>query len=1082
MDDDVNSPKEVILNSEVEEKVDTMDEGQQKTVSSEAYLTATVLENRIHLINQLGDSKLSETAELASLFEHLTILWEDSTCLDMPQCILNRNILHVAAKYVEVDVSGCLEQFISFGIKASGWCGKHLKLILISIEESQEETGSSVYIQLIMDLLRFFAAAISALTRSPIIERNALVLVERYISECLVVTTVSISEFKRIQSPTSSEVLKVTQLILDASVRLCRAYSQALNLDSYCDIVMRTMDEEQSSVEREKLDNVNLVINLIKCTVDQLGELGLLAAVGGGNLVTILNVSWKGVVGLLQLGKGVLVSKINVSDIILKLISLATELLRCASESWSSSKACQEDITTTEAKRIFLPVKFYLLNAVRISSHYASEAVKVYSEIGLFVLRISAFGISLSKETSRLRAPSEALAEILEPPSMCLLLTLLNSAEVKQDTVLQVLDSLFPDESFPSTSFDSEENNTNLRIPGDEIFTVNGQAMPKARILLLGRVALFLNLLKHSPGVREDTRLGYSRKLEWLFDSFIEEEAYSSVLALHIPVLRGSGTVPQLTWQPMFTFILHALKIFMIVECSSSLGCWEVEYFLLENFLHPHFILSEIIIELWCFIVRHADIEIVNKIIDKLCVLFKFVASSSEPRLMKCDHPLRKMARSICRILTHTPNGTTDRAYNYIINDIGNDRSPTLSSFMYMTLLIEGFPLHLLTNGLKKLATQRVITAYVGYIEENKEKLLLVDNMPKSSSSSFLLGEPVYAMSSVLHCLDSQMSNADYLKTLNFASSVIRGYRSAMTDSSKEDYCELLNQIIGIISSMKHLNACNQMKEVIVELHSLFVSTRDAGSAAVASLLEDGNTSGCLYRCKPNLCLLMAGLGDIEIVESEDSKTSTALWELYHMLLRERHWAISHLAIAGFGHFAAHTSCNQLWRFVPQDAALSFDIETGNEKDEDRFMFELKAFLEKEVALLVIEPCTIEQLAMLVKEGLVLKETVRRIVLCIIERGEDTEIMMEIDNADNGGEKVASTKKRKALSLPDEIGEGMALLQRGLKFMGDGLALWQQQQQRISSVNHQEQFLVHFSQLEDAITSLIGLAAGEGNE
>ncbi|XP_026388081.1 uncharacterized protein LOC113283136 isoform X1 [Papaver somniferum] len=1075
MDDDVNSPKEVILNSEVEEKVDMMDEGQQEKVSSE------VLESRIHMINQLGDSILSETSELASLFERLTILWEDSTGSDMPQCVLNRSILHVAAKYVEVDVSGCLEQFVSFGIKASDWCCKHLKLILISIEESQEETGSSTYIQFIMDLLSFFVAAFSALIRSPIIERNVLVLVERYVSECLNVAKVSISEFKRIQSSTSSELLKVTQLILDASVRLCRTYSQALNLDSYCDIVMRTEDEEQSSLEREKLDSVNLVINLVKCTVDQLGELGLLATVGGGSLVKILNVSWKGVVGLLQLGKGVLVSKINVSDIIMKLISLATESLRCASGCWSSSKVSKEDITSSEAKRIFFPVKFYLLNAFRLSSLYTSEAVKVYSEIGLFVLMISAFGISLSKETSRLRAPSEALAEILEPASMLLLLTLLNSAEVKQDTVLQILDSLFPEESFPSTSFDSGENNTNLRIPGDEIFTVNGQTMPKARILMLGRVALFLNLLKHSPCIREGTRLGFSKKLGWLFDSVIEEEAYSSILALHIPVLHGSGTVPQLTWQPMLSFFMHALKIFMIVECSSSLGCREVEYFLLENFLHPHFIVSEIITELWCFIVRHADIEIVNEIIDKLCVLFKFVASSSELRLMKCDHPLRKMAKSICRILTHTPNGTTDRAYNYIINDIGNALSPTLSSFMYMTLLNEGFPLHLLTNDLKKLAVQRIISAYVGYIEENKEKLVLVDNMSKSSSSSFRLGEPVYAMSSVLHCLDSQISVADYLKTLNFASSVVRGYRSAKTDSSKEDYCELLNQIIGIVSSMKHLNACNQMKEVIVELHSLFVSTGDAGSAAVASLLEDGNTSGCLYRCKPNLSLLMAGLGDIEIVESEDSKTSTALWELYHMLLRERHWAFSHLAIAGFGHFASHTSCNQLWRFLPQDAALSFDIETGNEKDEDRFMFELKAFLEKEVALLVIEPCTTEQLAMLVKEGLVLKETVRRIILGNVEREEDTEIMMEIDNADTGGEKLASTKKRKLLSLPDEIGEGMALLQRGLKFMGDGLALWQQQQQHISSMNHQEQFLVHFSQLEDAITSLIGLAAGVGN-
>ncbi|KAI3915692.1 hypothetical protein MKX01_015517 [Papaver californicum] len=65
MDDDVNS-KDVILNSAVEDKVDKMDEGQKKKVSSE------VLESRIHLINQLGDSKLSEASELASLFERFT--------------------------------------------------------------------------------------------------------------------------------------------------------------------------------------------------------------------------------------------------------------------------------------------------------------------------------------------------------------------------------------------------------------------------------------------------------------------------------------------------------------------------------------------------------------------------------------------------------------------------------------------------------------------------------------------------------------------------------------------------------------------------------------------------------------------------------------------------------------------------------------------------------------------------------------------------------------------------------------------------------------------------------------------------
>lgn len=43
--------------------------------------------------------------------------WEDFTCLDLSQCMLNKNILGVAAKYVDSDLSDCLVQFLNLGIK-----------------------------------------------------------------------------------------------------------------------------------------------------------------------------------------------------------------------------------------------------------------------------------------------------------------------------------------------------------------------------------------------------------------------------------------------------------------------------------------------------------------------------------------------------------------------------------------------------------------------------------------------------------------------------------------------------------------------------------------------------------------------------------------------------------------------------------------------------------------------------------------------------------------------------------------------------------------------------------------------------
>ncbi|KAF3784512.1 Formin-like protein 5, partial [Nymphaea thermarum] len=58
--------------------------------------------------------------------------------------------------------------------------------------------------------------------------------------------------------------------------------------------------------------------------------------------------------------------------------------------------------------------------------------------------------------------------------------------------------------------------------------------------------------------------------------------------------------------------------------------------------------------------------------------------------------------------------------------------------------------------------------------------------------------------------------------------------------------------------------------------------------------------------------------------------------------VRERHWALPHLALSALGYVSAQTSCNQLWRFVLQDAALSFVKDIGMRAPKERFMSEFK--------------------------------------------------------------------------------------------------------------------------------------------
>ncbi|KAJ6694963.1 HOLLIDAY JUNCTION RESOLVASE [Salix koriyanagi] len=326
----------------------------------QAIKSSDVVESRIELVNRLRDFDFLEISELASLLEFLT------------------TILSVAAKYVDSDVSECLVQFLALGTKASEWCGKHLKMTAMSTEESQEEEhsylffsakrlpgtswiGANMTLMLLLDLFSLSAASIVALKRQPVFVDNAsAAIIERFILEQLNLIKDVVSEIKRIDS-FGSETLKAAQTVIDTVVTLCKGYFDSVNWD-LCDA---RPEKDGNNTDSKRANIMNHVTNITKCTTEKLCELGILAANDGGSLVTIINVSWKGVIALLQQGKRVLREMLSVQDIILTLISLVNEPLRCAAGAWSSS--LEETISLTEARRTFLPSKFYLINAVKIS-------------------------------------------------------------------------------------------------------------------------------------------------------------------------------------------------------------------------------------------------------------------------------------------------------------------------------------------------------------------------------------------------------------------------------------------------------------------------------------------------------------------------------------------------------------------------------------------------------------------------------------------------------------------------------------------------------------------------------------------
>ncbi|KAJ1435746.1 hypothetical protein SESBI_04693 [Sesbania bispinosa] len=196
-------------------------------------------------------------------------------------------------------------------------------------------------------------------------------------------------------------------------------------------------DEKQ--LRLDKPANVGHAINITKCAIEKMSQIGVLAANHGGNSVNILNVSWKGVVSLLQIGGGRF-TEVNVADIVVALLALITEPLKVATEAWSSS--LNETISITEAKRIFVPVKFYLINAVKICSLYPCQTYKLYREITHCVLMITSFSIFASTE-NLLKCASAVITELLEETTLDLLLSLLNSDKLKLEQKHEVLEWLF---------------------------------------------------------------------------------------------------------------------------------------------------------------------------------------------------------------------------------------------------------------------------------------------------------------------------------------------------------------------------------------------------------------------------------------------------------------------------------------------------------------------------------------------------------------------------------------------------------------------------------------------------------------
>ncbi|CAD6201985.1 unnamed protein product [Miscanthus lutarioriparius] len=991
----------------------------------EAIKSSEVLEDRIGLINRVESSFVYSADDLSPILDSLIVSWDDSGCSGLSHCMLHKSILQVALKCSCTDTAACLGHFLALGAKASSWCGKHLLSSVESFDDSEEvqqEEHSRILPEIISMALNISIKILPSATK--FVTVDMVHNIGDFISELLSLMESSIVDNDKKIHGAAPDIAKAAPVFLDEITKLCRAYSEAAKVDN-CTM---SITDEDATVKHNHQGLASDVTRITSSTIQTMYRLGTYAASSGGSQVTLLNASWKGVVSLLQSGKGMIEGKVNVREIIVTLLSLSVESLRVAAETWCTPLL--ETLGATEARRAFLPIKFFLINAVRICSTYPSEAMTIYKNIINCALVITSSSILFSKKP-QLKAANEALVELLEPTLFVLLDTLMKSSDLTPESKCQLAHYFFENEEAKSPDHMGQANQREINLASlDCIFSTNSDVDHRNRALLPAELLVFLHFLNASPWLTEVVVIALSKKLQTLLNILTSEDIYSYVLGFQIPIFNGTDHSPAVVWQPVYTSIIQALKTFMISTVASSAAWNELEAFLLENIFHHHFLCLEIITELWCFYMRHAETETSVNLINQVFLLLKTVTSSED--VFAPLSALRKVARSLCIILSYASSATVDQIYTSVLNGENSSKS----SILHLALLMEGFPLDSLSDGTKELAVKKMFTSFAGYLESYSKNHRVI-NVPTSSLG--VIGLPVHALASTLqHCVrkdDSIVDEKSITAMFKFTISLIKMYRTA-PDSSKDNLAKHISSMLVIISNTRHLCAFSEMEQLTLQLRTLFLSTSDKSNAV-------------LSQCKPSMASFMSTLGHLNVTEDDANELYSAICDLYHLLLKERHWALIHLAMDSFGYFAARTSFTQLWRSVPGDAALSYNASTGTSIDENGFMLELRAYLQKEVALHT-DKWSEEQIRLLVSEGRVLKK--------LVEAYCEIPVVSEPENA--------STKKRK---MPDGICEGMAMLQNGLKVMRGAF-------DEADFAELRDRFAAHLSRLEDAVSQFASLS------
>ncbi|KAL2653951.1 hypothetical protein R1flu_022079 [Riccia fluitans] len=683
-------------------------------------------------------------------------------------------------------------------------------------------------------------------------------------------------------------------------------------------------------------------LKLVSSSITSLVELGGLSTKGGAGSLGLMNISWKSVAALLLREEGCdfLASEVDVTPILTALLRHAVQALKVPIQTFLSSSESGE----RDARRLCIPVKFFLQIAERIASLFPYKAIMASSSIALSLSQILA-SLLLQYGVAR-RADLQVFSELIVPSTLDISHHLLRARNVEEEKKIELLryitcdnDDLWNSHSIADLDGGHEQSEVL-----DELFNdkLNGLGLLK-----IGRLALFVSILQVSSHFSNRLLSELTLKLDWLLEGILEQGVYVGLTqAKLLPMWTTEGKV---TWkhQLVFTWISNSLQTFAGVVAKDD-GVWtEFQHFLFENVLHPCAMCRELVLTLWCYIIRQSDPDFAHKHIEMLFSLLEDMVSQKVELTVA-----RRLARALCVLLEEAPE--TEAAFVYAVVFRHDPFSSESASNLATTLLEEGYSFSLLSEknrkAYKELLISFCITSGKSLVDRLKEgRVTLSFHCQKQAlvCLQLLLRESAFR--------EEEVEDMLLQETLFITQELLRLSTQGVDAPTYFTSGEILSHALQLLTHVKHLPSSPSIDKLLPKLHEscTFISQNTRGK-----------------ELKHSLPLFLASLGETTMTEDEENPSLRALRGLYHIPLREKHWALVHTGMESFSHFAVRTSYPDLSRFVPEDATVARKTGVGN-TTEDAFMSALRSYIETEPAQQSLIPSD-EELKLLRNEGALL--------------------------------------------------------------------------------------------------------------